>query len=256
MSVRHLRHRRLCLGLHAWVWILILATAVPAGASDDPPLAPPPGLDVETTYGEPTTVSGRLIIEPIPAGKRFQGTWLDGDGDQKYVLSYRPVPEYFPFVDKRVVVVGRPYYQGSDVQQIMADHFEVESIELAPGEVARSPVPATLPAPPLARTVAELAGREGLWVQLVGVFAAYQSDEGSEYWGVATIEIEGGTTVPANVSASHVESLKKGAVVTLVGRVEGPTWSLTDVRAMCAGQVEGCGIQAPTPDGQKQKLRP
>jgi hypothetical protein len=50
--------------------------------------------DLEPTYGPDMECEGRYEVDPIPGGKRFQGSWLILDDGTRYVLSYRPHPDH------------------------------------------------------------------------------------------------------------------------------------------------------------------
>ena len=91
-------------------------------------------LDVEPTYDKPVQLEGHYEVDPVPGSKRFQGVWLVLDDNSRYLLAYRPIPEYADFVGKRVVVNGRPYTPGSDTQHIQAKHLRIDTIELTPSE--------------------------------------------------------------------------------------------------------------------------
>jgi hypothetical protein len=121
-------------------------------------------------------LEGRYEVDPIPGGKRLQGSWLVTDDGQRYVISYRPVPKYFAFLDKRVVVHGRPYWPGRDTQQLGATHVAIDSIELAPGQVPYESVPTQVPQPPIVRTGEALDRGEGRWARVVVVVVAVDDD--------------------------------------------------------------------------------
>jgi hypothetical protein len=121
-------------------------------------------------------LEGQYEVDPIPGGKRLQGSWLVLDDGRRYVVSYRPVPEYFAFLDKRVVVQGRPYWPGRDTQHVGATHLAIDSIELAPGQVPYESVPTEVPQPPIVRTGDALDRREGRWARVVVVVIAVDDD--------------------------------------------------------------------------------
>ena len=175
--------------------------------------------DVNPTYEPVTQCEGRYEVDPIPGGKRFQGSWLVLDDGTRYVLSYRPVPDYYPFVDKRVIVTGRPYTPGRDTQHVLADHFQVISIELAPGETPYPDPPSKIPAPPLLRTVGEICAYDGRWGQVVGKLIALKDDPDT-YFHIAYVELEDGTQITARYAAKGQWEPYLGSTITVISRIE------------------------------------
>lgn len=174
--------------------------------------------DVEPAYSDPAQFKGRYEVDPIPGGKRFQGAWLVLDDGTRYVIAYRPVSKHFKFLDKRVVIRGCLYTPGRDTQHILADHLEVHSIELAPGE---SPylLPPTEPiAPPIARTAAELAARGDRWVQVVGTLESVRNDPDG-FLGIAWLRLVDGTAICARNVRMEEWSRHLGEVMTVTSRV-------------------------------------
>lgn len=206
---------------------------------------PDHGLDVEPTYGAPVTVSGRIDVDRFPGGKRFQGVWLHGaGGGGSYVLAYRPVERLLPFVDKRVVVTGRPWWPGRDVQHIMADHFEVTEVALADDELPWDPVPTEVPEPPTAASTAALAERGvGRWVRVV---ATLEAIEAGQRWPPAVLRLSDQSTLQVEaVRAGDAEPLL-GQTVTAMGQVgQSPAGELMLVApvAICPGDAARCGME-------------
>jgi len=226
----------------------MLSLAACGTKAEKPEMELPVELDAENSYGEPVKVEGRLVIEPLPAGKRFQGTWVVLDDGTRYVLSYRPEPAYYAFVDRRVVVEGRPYRPAEHVQSYGADHLELDSMVLAAGQVAIEPAPQELPAPPFAETAEQLTGRAGLWVQLSGPFSRATLEEGDTFLATNAVELGDGTRVEVEVVAHQVEGIEEGQLVTVVGSVQAPAGHggahrLHNVRAVCPGKLNLCGGQ-------------
>lgn len=205
------------------------------------------GPDVESNYGDPVWLQGRYEVDPIRGGKRFQGAWLVLDDGTRYVIAYRPVPEHFPFLAKRVLIQGRPYTPGRDTQHIQASHLEVQSIELAPGETPYPSPPTELPAPPVARTAAELAAHDGHWVQVIGTLESVRDDP-KGYLGIARLRLADGTQVQAQGVRTEEWACHEGKLVTVTSRVThsesgGPvTFELIGTHAICRGEVARCGM--------------
>ncbi|MBN2433125.1 MAG: hypothetical protein JXQ27_16760 [Acidobacteria bacterium] len=206
-------------------------------------------LQTETRTGEECELEGRYEVDALPAGKRFQGTWLVLDDGRRFVLSYRPDPERFEFLDKRVRVRGRPYQPGSDTQHIRARHLQVTSIALAPGETAWPEPPRTIPAPPLVRRKAELdvAPR---WVSLVGRLATAE-EVPDEFFGRAVMQMEDETRVVVEPITVNEWQAFVGQVITVTGPLrrrgedEGPGGFLFELgrpHVICAGVRPGCGM--------------
>jgi hypothetical protein len=209
------------------------------------------GLDLEPTYEPVMQCEGRYEVDPIPGGKRFQGSWLVLDDGTRYVLSYRPNPDYFLFVDKRVRVTGRPYTPGRDTQHMLAAHFQIISIELAPGEIQYADPPSQLPAPPILRTLDEIRMRVGRWGQVVGHLIALQ-DEEDTHFKIAHLELEDGIRIIARNAAERQWKPYLGSIITIVSRIEMSSSGgastddenaviLTGWYAICPGETNYCG---------------
>jgi hypothetical protein len=227
---------------------LLLATACstsPPGVdsentmSDDEPieLPPVPNEPDEDPVPAPQgveTFTGRLEIDPVPQGKRFQGTWLHTDDGDSFVMGYRPVEEYYPFVGRRVVVHGEQVFHPPEVQQISARHLRVDSIELAPGEEPREVIDGLLPAPPVVEDIAGLAEFQSRWVQLVGELSLPEE-------GDAFLTLAEGSLVRLRYSRRSDLEGHQGQLTTVVGIVENPE-TLTAIVAACPGRAERCGM--------------
>jgi len=174
--------------------------------------------DLEPEVGETICLEGRYEVDPIPGGKRFQGAWLVLDDGSRYLISYRPVPDHFCFLNKRVCVQGKPYLPGRDVQHMGATHLEVEAIGLAVGEVPYENPPVELPLPPLVRNWRDLAALDDQWVRVVGVVSAVQDDPDGPL-GLAHIRLADGNVLPArNALRSRWEG-HVGQTVTVTSRI-------------------------------------
>lgn len=142
---------------------------------------------------------GVLEIDRVAGGKRFQGTWILRDDGGDYVLSYRPDPSLYKFVGKRVFAVGQPYRPGANEQHILAEHFKLITILLAPGETPYDPEPTELPPPPRVGTAAGLAAMARRWVIAEGTLTDDHAFVDGEQWGTARLRLDNGE-VPVHVS--------------------------------------------------------
>lgn len=210
------------------------------------------GPDIEPAYGPVMQCEGRFEIDPIPGGKRFQGSWLVLDNGKRYVVSYRPVAKYFPFVDKRVYVTGRPYTPGRDTQHMMAEHFQVDTMELVPGETPYAETPVECPAPPLLHTVDEITACDGRWGQVVGQLLALEDDPDT-YFNIAHLQLEDGTIIIARYASEQMWKPYIGSTITVMSRIEVITSETAPAEgkcrvaligwyALCPGTVERCGM--------------
>ena len=178
----------------------------------------PGALDVEPSFGQVVQLEGRYEVDPIPGGKRFQGVWLVLDDGTRYVIAYRPAPEHFQFLDKRVRLTGRPYTPGADTQHIQATHLEVRSIELAAGETPHATPPSEVVPPPVGRTAGELAARGGRWARVVGRLE-WVRDDPDGYLGMAQLRLGDGSQVRARNVPVAEWSHHQGQCVTVTSRV-------------------------------------
>ena len=199
--------------------------------------------DIEPTYGNPVQLTGRYEVDPIPGGKRFQGAWLVLDDGTRYVIAYRPIPEHFRFLDKRVRIEGRPYMPGADTQHIQATHLEVRTIELAPGETPYA-VPPTEPIPPpVVRTASEVAALDGRWARVIGRVEAVEDDPDG-YLKLARLRLGDGVEVIVRNVLGGEWSQYVGRAVTVASRVaaieDGETVVLELVgwREVCEGEMQ------------------
>ena len=212
----------------------------------DPPADEDVPMSEEAPPGALQTYEGRFDIDRLPQSKRFQGAWLTQDGGESLLLAYRPMPEYFAFVDKRVVLEGRPYSPGG--QRIGAEHVQVESVRLADGETALAQPPTSLPVPPRVQTRDELGARTGRWVEVFATLVGEREGAADGDWRTLEFRMDDGSMV-VTVEASWVVDgtfrAHFGRRMTLLGKVyEGDgQLGLGPVEA-CLGEVEGCGMIA------------
>jgi len=158
------------------------------------------------------------------------------------VIAYRPVPEHFQFLEKRVRIEGRPYVPGSDTQHIQATHLQVRTIELAPGEIPYA-VPPTEPIPPpIVRTAGEVAARDGRWARVVGRVEAVEDDPDG-YLKLARLRLGDGVEVIVRNVLGTEWSEYVGKTVTVTSRVapieDGETvaFELVGWRDVCEGEA-------------------
>jgi hypothetical protein len=175
-------------------------------------------LDLEPTYGDPIELVGRYEVDPIPGGKHFQGAWLVLDDGTRYVIAYRPVPEHFQFLEKRVRIEGRPYVPGSDTQHIQATHLEVHTIELAPGETPYAVPPVEPIPPPVVRMASEAAARDGRWARVVGRVTSVEDDPDG-YLDLVRLRLADDALVLAGNVLGTEWSHYVGKLVTVTSRV-------------------------------------
>lgn len=174
------------------------STGEPAGAR----AGTPPATTPEDTVSEQETVTyddAIFEIDRVAGGKRFQGSWLLLPGGQELLLSYRPMPEHFDLLGKKVVATGKHYTNPPNIQSIGADHFELHSIEAAPGVKPLSPKPTSLPAPPIVRDEKSFRGMFRRWVQLrAKLIGESEGNDKEDSWIEVVLELEDGTKIHAN----------------------------------------------------------
>ena len=233
------------------------------------------GDATKTEEADIVELEGVFDIERLAGYKRFQGSWLYTDGG-RYVLSYRPMPEYTPFVERRVVARGAHYTPWG--QAISARHFRVDSMRLADGETPRDDVePGQLPIPPTVRTRAEFERREDRSLQLFATLVSVTGDNANRR--EITLRLDDGALLESSLPTFYLDQLERDAVgerVTILGTVYStrpqPLTPLPDALApgepdepdepgepdepyelrlnaetICLGEVHGCGLRQPEP---------
>jgi hypothetical protein len=104
-----------------------------------------------------------------------------------------------------------------------------------------------LPAPPVARTAAELAAHDGRWVQVIGTLESVGDDPDS-YLGIARLRLADGTHVLAHSVRNDEWARHQGKLVTVTSQVvrseSGRPWrfELIGTHAICRGEVARCGM--------------
>ena len=231
---------------------------------------PPPGEDSQSDEEgqsddnhEIVEFEARFDIDRTSGGKGFQGSWLEREGQPSLVCSYRPMEEYFAFVDKRVVARGYHYSNPINVQQIGADHFNLISLKLADGETPREPPPSELPVPPWVDNRAAFEARKGRWVQIFALLEEGKKKKDKDLYHV-TLKIADGTSIRAiiythNFTPSWAPRL--GTLVSVLGTAhirEDGTLAISPPRySICDGKVSGCGMNRVRrgPPGRKGGLK-
>jgi hypothetical protein len=197
--------------------------------------------------GDAVTVTGVYRVDPVAQVKRFQGTWLDKADGKRLLLSYRPVPRYYPYIGKRVEVTGRYPKIDPRAQRIVGpDHFTAQSITLLPGQ---QPGPKHIPTPPEVSSKADLARHVGQWVRLHGKARERKiSPHESHYLQRLVVRLPDGHEV--STRKRYLRNLKWNernptTDVTVIGRVwkRKPGVELTvSFNAVCQGRVPRCFV--------------
>ncbi len=224
------------------MYALLLATFI---------LAAPPG-DFAPRYGDRETFTARYVVDPLRGGKDLQAVMLLRDDGEAWLRAYRPIPDEYRFIDRLVVVTGRPYWPSPHVQAVGGTHVDVEKIDLAPGEAPHPGPYDLMPAPPEAADLPSLAKRAKLWVRAVGRLAEVTPGKERYDPSTAVLELADGHRVAVlAISPGDVEAWKAlaGQPVTITGRVkpaEKPeALALWGRVAACPGVAPRCGMEDP-----------
>lgn len=129
-------------------------------------------------------------------------------------------------------------------QHIMADHLRVLSVEVAPGQSPIEPAPQHLPAPPMVDNADDATERTGRWTLATGTLEAIQAPEqGTAYAG--TLRLSDGSSFAVNGLDGDSAGEYEGQKVTVIGRIrisdDAP--AIPEVRAICKGRVDRCGVE-------------
>jgi hypothetical protein len=244
----------------AWVVLLACATICHADPQEQGTM-PEPDLprienmsDLQAHAGKRARIEGRYEVAPIAGSKRLQPAVVVLADGTRLLRSYRPLPAEFGFLERRVVVIGRAWTdanQGPDVQQVMAPHVAPDSIALAPGETAWSPVPTELPPPPRVTDRAGHLRHDQRWILLVGRLERLDTKPSEAFWSDAVYRLADGSQVHHATVADSRWRPHLGKTVSVVARAgitgsaqTGRLW-LTGMSAICEGVVERCGMPAP-----------
>jgi hypothetical protein len=216
---------------------VLMSDSTPPDAAD--PYAP--------TYGAEVTREAHYTVAPWAGGKRLQAVVLRFDDGEEWIRSYRPVADEFQFADKRVVVTGRPYTNSPNVQSVYGTHFEVRTIDLAPGETPYSPLPSELPAPPQVRDLAGIEARTGRWAHVIGDVETMSDPARDDRWSHhGRLRLESGEAVEFEHRLSGEDQAGfVGQRVTLLARVLGAGTAASSAPrlsavAVCAGEKTHC----------------
>lgn len=210
------------------------------------------GADVERLHGRRVIVEGRYEVEPVPGGKRLQAALIVLPDGTRLIRSYRPVPEEYGLVNRRVVAVGTVYRdagEGPDVQQVRAPHLRPERVNLAPTESPYSPTPPTeLPPPPIVKTAREFDAQADRWVQAWGSLARVTPHQEDALWANAVVKLTDGTDVHVRAVARSRWERHLGTGVTVIGRAQPPVPGeagrrLVDRVTVCAGHLKRCDLE-------------
>ena len=211
------------------------------------------------TYGEQVTFEATYVVAPKAGGKRLQATTLLRDDGEAWIRSYRPLPDEYRFVDRRVVVTGSPYENSPYVQSVGGTHFEVESIDFAPGETRVEEDPELLPAPPFIRSLGGAEGRAGRWGQCRGQLVRIDPPTEDPGWvdrRSGLLRFDDGTElgltgIPGDKEAWTSLVGKPVTLLTYFWEDEGVL--VAGANAICEGEAERCGIDEYPPADETTK---
>lgn len=197
----------------------------------------------EVIPAELTAYEGILDMDRVAGGKRFQGTWLRRDDGTRLLLSYRPMPEHFNLIERRVVVRGEHY--SPEGQAIMAEHFRPSTIELAKGEPPAGEPPKEIPLPARSTTGDALRARVGGWAEVHATLVEARPGSHGHDWREVVFRMDDGTEFVTTEAEWVVDKSYRphfGARVTVLGSVYEDEGKLGFGKTvMCLGEVEGCG---------------
>lgn len=88
---------------------------------------PPDAAPAEDTVPE---MVATVRIDPDPGAKRFQGVWLDREGEEPLLIDYRAREFWIPFEGEQVTVTGEAWTPAPRAQQVDAAHFRVATLSL------------------------------------------------------------------------------------------------------------------------------
>jgi hypothetical protein len=238
--------------------LLLLSCVTGPGAckNGQAPTVPPPNDNkpsgpteriAKRPGGDTVTVIGIYRVDPVAQMKRFQGTWLEKADGKRLLLTYRPVPRYYPYIGKRVEVTGRYPKIDPRAQRIVGpDHFTAQTITLRPGQ---QPGPERIPTPPTVSSKAALARHVGQWVRLHGkVRERKVSPHESHYLQSLVVRLPDGHEVSTRkhyLRNQRWNEQDPTTDVTIIGRVwkRKPGGELfVAFEAVCQGRVPRCFV--------------
>lgn len=194
-------------------------------------------------------LTGIYMVDALPVyrGKKFQGSWLVLDDGRRALLSYRPVAEYFKFINKKVVIEGCPYQPYG--QSIFAWHFKALSIGLTHGEkfdkIGRGLDPTKIPTPPVVRSEGELVKNNGSWMALHGKITSSPTSANDCFWTAELILRDGVTIKGKNMYSPKCRKITGGEVTVVTRLFPEEAGSVKEYRvggAICQGYEPRCGM--------------
>lgn len=167
-----------------------------------------------------------LDMERVAGGKRSQVTTLTTSTDT-YLIGYRPIPKYYAFVEKYVMVEFEEYFP--EGQALSGKHARVKSIALAPDETPHNPTPTALPAPPIITTKAQLLKRIDRWVQFDASIIKSYAPKNDSRWRNVHLNGPDGVVIRTTVSQTYFDrAWKAQPKLTFVGTLSKPSSPTTD----------------------------
>jgi hypothetical protein len=89
---------------------------------------PPPPVPMKNESTQQETFRATVRIDAQPAGKMFQGVWLERSDGERWLIAYRPWEYWTPFQDKQVDVTGERYQP--EGQSVSAVHFRLDRLTI------------------------------------------------------------------------------------------------------------------------------
>ena len=127
------------------------------------------------------------------------------------------------------------------MQSVGGTHFELDHIELAPGETPYALIPTEIPAPPQVRSLSEVVARRRMYAHAVGRLTSVTPEPNNSFWSVGVLTLADGTELALQSMASskgYAEFV--GQEVTVLGLLADQEPPSLGVRRMCAGVVARC----------------
>lgn len=246
-------------------WLLLLALAACGrkgeaigSVKESKDSAPPASLpvvrtllDIEAADGKRAVVYGLYGVEPIhphqKGGRRTSIVLSDGAFLHR---GFGVIPSELGFVNKLVKVTGvvTKTAHGPQVQTVGGPRVQVETIDLAPGEVAISPAPTVLPAPPLLTTLPPISTQEGRWVAVNATVDSVLVT--TSPWGAAILKLSDGGLIDVDGVLESEWKPLVGTSITVIARVfkdsgAAGRLSLHGAGPPCVGAVPRCGLDDP-----------
>jgi hypothetical protein len=141
-------------------------------------------------------------IDAEPAGKKFQGVWLELADGRRWVVDYRPREIWRSFEDEEVLVTGHCYQPFGAA--ISATHFQVEQMRFAAAPRRSTPLVAIGPEETLTGSFGEVGYPEGS-KRAGSREPVFHSDDGVTYHLFGRVDRPGAPGTPRTVTARRVE---------------------------------------------------